>query len=144
MSLNSSLKRSGQESLRAVYTLYGKWLQIEACVCLRGIAQCICSHLRECGLWSIFSAFSIIFVCFSCVFQNPALLWQKWWIFWWARAAADYFIFSIDWWLVWSLKYQNIVKKMSVSMPSKFLFFPINSPGPKSKIVLCQSVSKAI
>lgn len=30
MSLNSSLKASGQESLRAVYTLYGKWLQIEA------------------------------------------------------------------------------------------------------------------
>lgn len=30
MSLNSSLKASGQESLRAVYTLYGKWLQIKA------------------------------------------------------------------------------------------------------------------
>lgn len=30
MSLNSSLKASGQESLRAVYTLYGKWLQVEA------------------------------------------------------------------------------------------------------------------
>lgn len=28
MSLNSSLKASGQESLRAVYTLYGKWLQV--------------------------------------------------------------------------------------------------------------------
>lgn len=31
MSLNSSFKVSGRESLRAVYTLYGKWLQICEC-----------------------------------------------------------------------------------------------------------------
>lgn len=82
-SLNSSLKASGQESLRAVYTLYGKWLQIEAAsvcesVCVRGIAQCVCTHvyLRDCGLWSVFSSilhhFHLFFLL--CCFKNTLLV----------------------------------------------------------------------
>ncbi len=38
------------------------------CLCVRGIAQCVCPHvyLRECSLWSIFSAFCVVCVSFSC------------------------------------------------------------------------------
>lgn len=55
-SLNSSLKASGQESLRAVYTLYGKWLRIEPAsvrVFVRGLKRPLshkCSLVVSCHL----------------------------------------------------------------------------------------------
>lgn len=52
MSLNSSLKASGQESLRAVYTLYGKWLQVEAvCVPVQSMWE---SQKKTFGLHTVF------------------------------------------------------------------------------------------
>lgn len=46
MSFNSSLKASGRESLRAVYTLYRTWLQIEAASAWESV--CVCAFIYVC------------------------------------------------------------------------------------------------